>query len=157
MAAMRSRELVTHAHLRSIRRDDLDWVLAIEQAAYRFPWRIGHFEDCLKAGYRTRALMLEGQLIGYSIVLFAPDEAHLLNICVSPRWQSRGLGEQLLQDVVSASIDAGSSAIFLEARTSNTQALGLYKKHGFKMVGRRKHYYKDLHGREHADVMRKKL
>jgi len=72
--------------VRGMRRGDLDAVAAIEREIYPFPWSRGNFTDSLSSGYD--AWVFEGgdeigtALLGYAVVMWIPDEAHLLNLSV---------------------------------------------------------------------------
>ncbi|MHC1654835.1 ribosomal protein S18-alanine N-acetyltransferase [Stenotrophomonas maltophilia] len=139
--------------LRALRETDLNAVMEIELRGYPFPWTRGIFVDCLRAGYPGLAMERDGQLIGYGVLSIAADEAHVLNVCIDPSTQSRGLGRQLLRALVQLARDRGAQRVFLEVRPSNTPALALYHSEGFNEIGRRPRYYPAAHGREDALVM----
>ncbi|HDS1137260.1 TPA: ribosomal protein S18-alanine N-acetyltransferase [Stenotrophomonas maltophilia] len=139
--------------LRALRESDLNAVMAIELRGYPFPWTRGIFIDCLRAGYPGLAMERDGLLIGYGVLSIAADEAHVLNICIDPLAQSRGLGRQLLRALVQLAGDRGAQRVFLEVRPSNTPALALYHSEGFNEIGRRPRYYPAAQGREDAVVM----
>lgn len=139
--------------LRALRESDLNAVMAIEVRGYPFPWTRGIFVDCLRAGYPGLAMERDGQLIGYGVLSIAADEAHVLNICIDPLAQSRGLGRQLLRALVQLAGNRGAQCVFLEVRPSNTPALALYHSEGFNEIGRRPRYYPAAQGREDAVVM----
>ncbi|MBN5152563.1 ribosomal protein S18-alanine N-acetyltransferase [Stenotrophomonas maltophilia] len=139
--------------LRALRESDLNAVMAIELRGYPFPWTRGIFIDCLRAGYPGLAMERDGLLVGYGVLSIAADEAHVLNICIDPLAQSRGLGRQLLRALVRLAADRGAQRVFLEVRPSNTPALALYHSEGFNEIGRRPRYYPAAQGREDAVVM----
>ena len=140
--------------LRPMREGDLDAVLAIEQRAYPFPWTRGIFRDCLKSGYPSWVMTEHGLVIGYGLLSIAADEAHVLNICVAPERQGRGLGRHLLRALVKIARDQRSQRVFLEVRPSNPGAIALYHSEGFNEIGRRPRYYPAANnGREDAIVM----
>lgn len=139
--------------LRALRENDLNAVMAIEVRGYPYPWTRGIFLDCLRAGYPGLAMEQDGLLIGYSVLSLAADEAHVLNICIDPLVQSRGLGRQLLRALVEMARNRGAQRVFLEVRPSNTPALRLYHSEGFNEIGRRPRYYPAAQGREDALVM----
>ena len=139
--------------LRPMREGDLDAVMAIEQRAYPFPWTRGIFRDCLKSGYPSWVMTEHGLVIGYGLLSIAADEAHVLNICVAPERQGRGLGRYLLRALVKIARDQRSQRVFLEVRPSNPGALALYHSEGFNEIGRRPRYYPARDGREDALVM----
>ncbi|MBM9915569.1 MULTISPECIES: ribosomal protein S18-alanine N-acetyltransferase [Stenotrophomonas] len=139
--------------MRALRESDLNAVMAIEVRGYPYPWTRGIFLDCLRAGYPGLAMERDGLLIGYGVLSLAADEAHVLNICIDPLVQSRGLGRELLRALVRLAADRGAQRVFLEVRPSNTPALALYHSEGFNEIGRRPRYYPAAQGREDALVM----
>lgn len=139
--------------MRALRESDLNAVMAIEVRGYPYPWTRGIFLDCLRAGYPGLAMERDGMLIGYGVLSLAADEAHVLNICIDPLVQSRGLGRELLRALVRLAGDRGAQRVFLEVRPSNTPALALYHSEGFNEIGRRPRYYPAAQGREDALVM----
>jgi ribosomal-protein-alanine N-acetyltransferase len=76
---------------------------------------------------------------------------HVLKIAVTPQWRSLGIASWLLEKSLSVNKNKGIAKSFLEVRTSNIPAIGLYQKLGFKVIGRRPHYYSDT--QEDALVM----
>ena len=71
---------------------DLDEVVAVEQAAYEFPWTVGNFRDSLGSGYQCRVFREDGAMTGYFVLTLAAGEAHLLNLCVAPERQRHEIG-----------------------------------------------------------------
>ncbi|HRN62374.1 MAG TPA: ribosomal protein S18-alanine N-acetyltransferase [Luteimonas sp.] len=140
-----------------MRDDDLDEVMRIELRAYPFPWTVGIFRDCLRAGYPAWVLHEDGSLIGYGVLSIAADEAHVLNVCVDPSAQGHGHGRRLLRALVRVARGQGAQRVFLEVRPSNPNAIALYHDEGFNEIGRRPRYYPALDGREDAIVMAKEL
>ena len=140
---------------------DIASVMVIEGQAYPFPWTSGNFLDSLRAGYRMRMLKENGVMIGYVIWMAVVDEAHLLNLTLSPARQGRGLGSWMLQQFFEQVRAEGLQQILLEVRPSNQRALGLYTKFGFQEIGRRRGYYPNSvrHGesREDAIVMQRSV
>lgn len=149
---------VSAAHLRRMQESDLPEVMQIELRAYPWPWSVGNFRDCLRSGYSMWALEADKRIIGYAVLSVQADEAHLLNLCIDPACQSRGLGRRLLRDVRSAAQASGAQRIFLEVRPSNTHAVKLYQDEGFNEIGRRPRYYPAANnGREDGLVMAMEL
>lgn len=136
---------------------DLEQVARIERAAYPYPWSLGNFRDCLAAGYSCWVAELDGNLVGYAVLLIAAGEGHVLNCCISPQWQGRGYGRMLMTHLIDTARSHGVDSIYLEVRPSNRVALRLYQKLGFETIARRRAYYPADQGREDALVMRLKL
>jgi len=132
---------------------DLSAVMAIENEIYAFPWTQGNFRDALAAGYSCWNYVCDGELIGYGVVMFAADEAHLLNLSIAAAAQRQGHGALLLQRLYELSHACGARLFFLEVRPSNLNALRLYERHGFERVGLRRDYYPAAHGREDALIL----
>jgi len=137
--------------------EDIDRVLLIERVAYPFPWTRGNFCDCLESGYSCWLAEVDGEIVGYSIFMVGAGEGHILNCCVDPHWQSRGLGRALMYRLIESASEFGAEVLFLEVRPSNSRAIELYISLGFETVGLRRHYYPAVLGREDAMVMRRVL
>ncbi len=133
---------------------DVPAVGAVERAAYAFPWSEGIFRDCLRVGYLCRVAEVDGEIVSYGIVAMGAGEAHVLNLCVSAAYRSRGVGRQMLMLLLERSRQAGMTEVFLEVRPSNPLAIALYQSVGFVQVGLRKGYYQAADGREDALVLK---
>ena len=130
--------------------EDLTRVLEIEELVYDFPWTTGIFKDCLKVGYCCWVVSLDERVAGYGVMSVAVEECHILNVCIHPAHQGRGLGGRLFRHLLQLGTQHGAKTAFLEVRFSNRRALRLYERLGFTQVGRRKGYYPSIHGREDA-------
>jgi len=143
--------------MRRMRREDLDAVVAIEQAVYTHPWTLGNFADSLDAGYHCWIMESGGLMIGYAVMMIAAEEAHLLNLSIAADWQRRGYGSVLLRHVFVIAREGRAHTIYLEVRESNAAGRALYGKNGFAEIGARRDYYPRAGGREDAVSMEKKL
>jgi tRNA threonylcarbamoyladenosine biosynthesis protein TsaB len=147
-----------HAALEAMRAEHLDDVAAIESQVQEFPWSRGNFADGLHAGYGAWVARQAGRTVGFCMVMFAPDVAHVLVIAVAPDGQRRGIGTLLLQRCEIEARSRGLPALILEVRPSNANALQFYKNQGFELLATRKDYYPAAGGRrEDACVMQKML
>ncbi|HRH90722.1 MAG TPA: ribosomal protein S18-alanine N-acetyltransferase [Agitococcus sp.] len=133
--------------------DDLAAVCAIEKQVQYAPWSEKLFAEGLERHRCIVAINQQQQIVGFSIVQFIVDEAHLLNIAVEPTQQKQGIGKVLLDDVLVNSQQKKASTIFLEVRESNQRAIQLYQAAGFNEIGLRKNYYPTAHGKENAVIM----
>lgn len=153
--------------LRHMHQADLPAVLAVETAAYPFPWTEGIFTDCLRVGYHCLVaepapMSLSAQaagpeLAGHAVMSAAVGECHLLNLCVHPDWQRRGLGRRLLLRLFAIGKANNADTAFLEVRASNRRAIALYESEGFCEIGLRRGYYPAGDKREDAIVMARPL
>ncbi|GIX32824.1 MAG: ribosomal-protein-alanine acetyltransferase [Lysobacterales bacterium] len=140
-----------------MRESDVPAVAEIERRAYAFPWRETTFRDCLRVGHRCFVIELDGMIVGYGLFSLVFEECHLLNLCIDPDYQGRGLGRLLLRRLCRIASGGGAERVYLEVRPSNEVALGLYRSEGFREIGRRPRYYPAAEGREDAIVMEKRL
>ena len=126
---------------------DLDAVLAIEVAAYAFPWSRGNFVDSLAAGHAAQVLRDDSALLGYFVAMSGADEVHLLNITVAPAVQGRGHARVLIDALLALCRAQHARELWLEVRASNERARAMYERRGFVRVGIRKGYYPAAFGR----------
>lgn len=138
--------------IRALCLEDLPDVLDIERNCYSFPWTEAVFRDCFRPDYRPWGLFLSGSLVGYAVVAYVVDEAHLLNICVSRQKRRLGLARHLLRRVIREAAVDGMAQVLLEVRVTNRAATELYLTEGFSEIGRRPGYYPSSDGREDAIV-----
>ena len=82
-------------------------------------------------------------IAGYLGLWAVIDEGHITSVGVRNSHRGQGIGELLIIGAVEASKLLNCRAVTLEVRVSNEVAQNLYKKYGFKTVGRRKRYYSD--------------
>jgi ribosomal-protein-alanine N-acetyltransferase len=136
---------------------DVPVIVAIERAAYQFPWSEGIFRDCLRVGYVCRVVDIGGDMAGYGIMSVGAGEAHILNVCIAELYRGRGFARKVLQYLLDRARAAGMYEAFLEVRPSNTTAAHLYQSMGFEQVGIRRGYYQATVGREDAAVLRRVL
>ena len=84
-----------------------------------------------------------GGIVGYAGVWKIAGEGHITNVAVHPVCRQKGVGSALVSQLILLLESEGIKDQTLEVRTSNSAAIGLYKKHGFKLAGIRKEYYQD--------------
>ena len=132
------------SYLRPMEEADLPWVMSVEDRAYSFPWTMQGFENSLDQGLNFILCSSDGQSLGYVCLLTVLDEVHVLNYCVSPDFQKRGVGGAALLKLKEKLKDSGFSIILLEVRASNLAAQTLYLQNAFNKDGVRKDYYRSL-------------
>jgi ribosomal protein S18 acetylase RimI-like enzyme len=82
-----------------------------------------------------------GVLLGFAIMQFGDDSAHLNLLAVEPDDRRRGVGRRLLAWLEESAITAGTFLIQLELRAANESALRFYEALGYHEVGRVPGYY----------------
>jgi ribosomal-protein-alanine N-acetyltransferase len=136
--------------IRPVQPQHISAIFEIEQLAYEFPWTEGLLRGCLGGNYHFHAMFRQQQIIAYGIMSCVLNEAHILNLCVSPQYQRQGLGRKMLDYLLDKAGQLQSSTVFLEVRESNHIAKCLYETHGFNQLGSRRGYYPGEGGRENA-------
>ena len=83
-----------------------------------------------------------GEYAGYILGSTVADEAEIYRVAVLPQFRRQSLGKRLLNAFVDMCRDK-AACIFLEVRSKNLSAIGLYEGFGFEKIAVRKNYYKD--------------
>lgn len=132
--------------IRPMEISDIDDVIAVEAKAYgEHHWSKESFFNELSndlARYFA-ALDENDNLIGYAGCWQILEEAHITNIAVDINHRRKYLGEALLKAIIDKCYEEQIKYITLEVRVSNTPAISLYEKYGFKSLGERKGYYQN--------------
>lgn len=144
-------------HVRKMRREDVDAVVAIETEAFSSPWRRETFLELIDRPTAELLVMVQGDegVVGYAVLWCVLDQGELANVAIAARMRGRGLGRALLTEVLAVAKRRGVETVFLEVRESNAPALGLYHGFGFREVGHRRGYYD--HPREDARILMAKI
>ena len=112
------------------------------QATAPEAWSLPALEEELASPCgRLFGLWREGRLEGTAVFQLILDEASLLNLTLEPECRGRGLGRRLLEDSLSLLKSQGAAFCYLEVRSQNQPALGLYRRLGFEETGRRRGFY----------------
>jgi len=85
------------------------------------------------------------RVVGFAVMTFGDERAHLVLMAVVPEYQRRGVASELLRWLLESAVVAGTTAIHLELREHNVPALGFYRAHGFSEARELPGYYR---GRE---------
>ena len=91
----------------------------------------------------TQRTTAGGKLIGFIMSRLAAGEAEILSVAIAPGWQGRGLSRDLLDWHLRRLAGFGARAVYLEVGEHNAPACRLYRRAGFREVGRRQGYYED--------------
>ncbi len=122
--------------------EDLSSVAELEALCFAEPWSASALALlCDDRGAGVVAREDEG-IVAYGGVFWAPDEGQITNIAVHPTRRRRGLGNAILEALIALARERGCAEISLEVRASNSAAVTLYEKHGFRIMGRRKGFYR---------------
>ncbi|TGE33622.1 GNAT family N-acetyltransferase [Desulfosporosinus sp. Sb-LF] len=102
-------------------------------------------ENCFASETREQYLAaLNGELIGLGSINQEDGVGSIFGFGIVPEYRGRGYGEELLHQIVDSLWQGGKTEITLDVNSVNVQALGLYKKFGFKIEVAYEYYRKDV-------------
>lgn len=116
-------------------------LMAIETACHSHPWSLKTMSSCMGGRYFNLAAFDENTLVGFYIGEKAGPDFTLMDICVMPSEQGKGIARQLLRQFIEYGEQQNAENLFLEVRESNARAIKLYEHAGFTQMSVRKNYY----------------
>ena len=126
---------------------DIPAVLVIEGLSFPNPWSDATFRgEVQNKGISFPVAIvheLDQKVVGYILYWQIRDEVQITNIAIHPDFRGRGIGETVLKVILKEVRGKGATFVTLEVRSSNTPAISLYRKLGFKVLGMRKGYYRN--------------
>ncbi len=129
---------------REMRYEDLDSVMAIENACFSLPWTRGAMQEELFSLMKFYYVaLINEKVVGYGGMWHVVTEGHITNIAVDPEYRHMGVGSAIVQRLMQTAEEKEMIGVTLEVRVSNTAAKNLYEKQGFVVTGKRKKYYTD--------------
>ncbi len=141
--------------IRQCEREDIPSVIDINSEALPEHYSDYFYYEIL-AEFPDTFLVAElgGKLIGYAMCrieygfshlrrLGLARKGHVVSIAVREQHRSRGVGTLLMQTCQEAMVRKTATESYLEVRVSNTQAIALYQRLGYRVSGRLEAYYKD--------------
>jgi ribosomal-protein-alanine N-acetyltransferase len=130
---------------------DLPQVIAIERRAFPTPWSLAMFVlELSKPSGICLAALRDGRIVGYLICSRYDTVWHLMNVAVHDGMRRERIATALLAHLFERA-DRPGEQYTLEARPSNSPAIALYERFGFRSAGRRRGYYHD--NKEDAVIM----
>lgn len=131
--------------IRAMTRDDVRAVAAIEWDLFEHdPWSEELFHAELDEVPATREVVVAvegGDIVGYASLRFVGSEGDVNTVAVAADHQGRGIGGELMTWLLDAARAHGVGHLFLEVRSDNATALGMYERRGFERIDRRRDYY----------------
>lgn len=140
---------------------DADDLAALHAHAFRHGWPSTEIEALIADPTVTTVVARQGRTpftrrpVGFVMVRAAADEAEILTVAVAPARRGRGIGRLMMDEMIRRLYFMRIASLFLEVDEGNGPALALYRRLGFREVGRRANYYAG--GTANALVMRADL
>ena len=130
----------------------IEKLAVIEKECFSTPWSENALREELGNSFaRFLVAVCDGEVSGYIGAHNILGEVYITNVAVSQKHRRKGMGEKLINSLISLCESENAEFITLEVRESNKPAINLYKKMKFKDVGKRKNFYENP--REDAILM----
>ena len=129
-------------------------IAQLETQCFSDPWSEKSIASELENPLSLWLVALQGDLVvGYVGSQSVLGEADMMNIAVDQAYRRRGIGKNLVLQLVEKLKEQGVHSLSLEVRQSNAPAISLYEEMGFQQVGLRPNYYRNP--KENAMIFRK--
>lgn len=134
-------------HLRRATLDDLDEVMALEQAIYpddAWSRETMAAELANPHGHYLVAVDETGAIVAYAGLLapIGTGQGDIQTVTVAPEARRQGLARTMLLQLINEARRRGAEELFLEVRHDNDGARALYTQLGFDEIGVRTGYYR---------------
>jgi len=129
-------------------------IAELEKLCFSDPWSANSITSELNNPLSLWVVAMDGNdLVGYVGSQTVLGWADMMNLAVAPGHRRKGIGEDLVNQLILRLQKNEVSCLTLEVRASNVPAITLYEKLGFCEVGRRPNYYHNP--KEDALILRK--
>ncbi len=124
---------------------DVDAIAVIEAECFTTPWSRDSILRDITGNDKALYIVadMDGLIVGYMSVWNICDEGNINNIAVLPEYRRNHIASILMESMIRVTEGFGIKSHTLEVRRSNTAAIKLYEKFGFREAGVRPGYYED--------------
>ncbi len=113
-------------------------IAKLERECFSSPWSENSLTSEINNKLAKFLVAIESEeVLGYGGMHLVGGEGFITNIAVFKKHRNKGVALNICKELISSC----SYSISLEVRQSNTVAIKLYEKLGFKKVGQRKNFY----------------
>lgn len=128
--------------IRKMTESDITEIAELEKDCFSEPWSENSLRDELTNGTARFYVLRDGEkLLGYIGANNICNEVYITNVAVNGNCRGKGYGKILVNHLIKQSETERAFFITLEVRKSNENAIKLYEKCGFKLIGERKNFY----------------
>lgn len=142
-ACSSTRHLPLDIAIRDFEEKYLSGVCKVEESSFapsdRYPrWLFKYYAE---RGAVFKVAVLDREVVGYAVATLENSGCHVVSIAVRPDFRGIGIGTALMCSILEDCVKRGARYAFLEVEVSNSIAIKLYEKLGFKVVSVLKNYY----------------
>ena len=128
--------------IREMQETDIKEIADLEKECFSEPWSETSLRDELtNETARFYVLRDNEKLLGYIGSNNICNEVYITNVAVNTDCRGMGYGKILVNHLIKQSEVEKAFFITLEVRESNENAISLYEKCGFKLIGKRNNFY----------------
>ncbi|MDF2878015.1 MAG: ribosomal-protein-alanine acetyltransferase [Clostridia bacterium] len=122
--------------------EDIDRVYEIECDSFSIPWSKESLRQEVENPLAFYSVaVVEEKIVAYGGLWAVMGEGEITNIAVQKACRKKGIGKELLGDLIERARQNQVFSITLEVRSSNQAAQSLYEAYGFIAIAIRKKYY----------------
>jgi ribosomal-protein-alanine N-acetyltransferase len=126
------------------RPSDAGELATLHGVSFHCGWSEDEFERLLvDRNVIAHRVMIGRRLAGFIISRIIAGEAEILSVAVAAARRRKGIAGQMLNLHMRRLAGLGARTVFLEVGEGNSAANRLYRRAGFRLVGRREGYYPD--------------
>ena len=130
--------------IRKMKSSDVAAIAELEKQCFSDPWSAESISSELDNRLSYWLVAGEsGKVVGYVGSQSVLDSADMMNIAVAPEYRRLGIGNALIEALVTYLRNKSIRFLLLEVRVSNGNAISLYEKYGYQRYGIREKYYPD--------------
>ena len=141
--------------------EDARAISVLHREDFARPWSGDEFASLLGQptvfGFKAREAGQRQDAAGFVLARLAVGEGEILTLAVARAHRRQGIGWRLMTAVLGELHGHRAEALFLEVDERNVPAIALYRRLGFREVGKRPAYYRTSEGAGGALVMRRDL
>ena len=124
---------------------DLPVFVSLDKELFPYsPWSASQYREEFSSPTRYFVVAIDEQqsIVGYAGV-FAPGEAEadILTVGVVPEQRGKGIAKALMAQITDWAKSQGTTAMMLEVKVDNVEAIGLYQSLGYSQLNVRKNYF----------------
>ena len=131
-------------HIRWMIRRDMADVLEIETSCFEFAWTEEDFVRCLRQRNCIGMVSeFNDRVVGFMVYELHKNRLHVLNFAVHPDFQRQGVGNRMVEKLISKLSYQRRNRIILEVRETNLTAQLFFRDLGFRAISVLRDFYED--------------
>ena len=128
--------------IKELAKEDVDAAAKLEAKTFSMPWKASDFLEMVNADYAHYYVAVIGKrTVGILGLRDIAGEGEITNVVVEKSERRKNIASLLMETALEKCDELGIKDVTLEVRISNTPAIKLYEKFGFKEEGIRPSFY----------------